>query len=170
MDDASKDIYDFREYISRYDHSLTVCLIVYKLTKDKKATLAGLFHDIATPCFSHVIDYMNQDYENQEERFKCAYLNGVVKMNEFDNELKSIRYKIDNINNKIKEIKQRENLNFTTNDLLILEDTETIDTFVNPDIFLTNILNLINASREEMKRIIGTYIDNIEVNKIGDKI
>lgn len=113
---------------------------------------------------------MNQDYEKQEERFKCAYLNGVVKMNEFDNELKSIRYKIDNINNKIKEIKQRENLNFTTNDLLILEDTETIDTFVNPDIFLTNILNLTNASREEMKRIIDTYIDNIEVNKIGDKI
>ena len=59
-------IYDFREYISRYDHSLTVCLIVYKLTKDKKATLAGLFHDIATRCFSHVIDYMNQDYEKQE--------------------------------------------------------------------------------------------------------
>lgn len=24
------------------------------------------FHDIATPCFSHVIDYMNQDYEKQE--------------------------------------------------------------------------------------------------------
>ena len=44
---------------------------------------------------------------------------------------------IDNINKKIKEIKQCENFNFTTNDLLILEDTETIDTFVNPDIFLT---------------------------------
>lgn len=29
-------------------------------------TLVGFFHDIATPCFSHVIDYMNQDYENQE--------------------------------------------------------------------------------------------------------
>lgn len=66
MDFASKDIYNFREYISRYDHSLTVSLIVYKLTKNKKATLAGLFHDIATPCFAHVIDYMNGDYEKQE--------------------------------------------------------------------------------------------------------
>ena len=66
MDYASKDIYNFREYISRYDHSLTVSLIVYKLTKNKVATLAGLFHDIATPCFSHVIDYMNEDYEKQE--------------------------------------------------------------------------------------------------------
>lgn len=66
MDYASNDIYDFQERISRYDHSLTVCLIVYKLTKNKKAALAGLFHDVATPCFSHVIDYMNQDYEKQE--------------------------------------------------------------------------------------------------------
>lgn len=66
MDYASKDIYNFREYISRYDHSLTVCLIVYKLTGDKIAALSGLFHDIATPCFSHVIDYMNKDYEKQE--------------------------------------------------------------------------------------------------------
>ncbi len=66
MDYASKDIYDFQEYITRYDHSLTVALLTYKLTKNKLATLAALFHDIATPCFSHVIDYMNHDYENQE--------------------------------------------------------------------------------------------------------
>ncbi|MBR4261886.1 MAG: HD domain-containing protein [Bacilli bacterium] len=66
MDYASDDIYDFREYISRFDHSLDVALITYKLTKDKKATLAGLFHDISTPCFSHVIDYMNKDYSKQE--------------------------------------------------------------------------------------------------------
>ena len=66
MDYASKNIYDFKENISRYDHSLTVALLTWKCTKNKKATLAGLFHDIATPCFSHVIDYMNKDYENQE--------------------------------------------------------------------------------------------------------
>lgn len=66
MDYASKDIYNFKEKITRYDHSLTVALLTWKCSKDKKATIAGLFHDIATPCFSHVIDYMNKDYENQE--------------------------------------------------------------------------------------------------------
>ncbi len=66
MDYASKDIYDFKEYVTRYDHSLTVALLTYKLTKDKNATIAALFHDIASPCFSHVIDYMNKDYVNQE--------------------------------------------------------------------------------------------------------
>jgi len=66
MDYASSNIYDFKEKITRYDHSLTVALITWMLTKDIRATLAGLFHDISTPCFSHVIDYMNKDYINQE--------------------------------------------------------------------------------------------------------
>ena len=66
MDFASKNIYNFKEIITRYDHSLTVALMVYKLTKDRNMALAGLYHDIATPCFSHVIDYMNKDYAKQE--------------------------------------------------------------------------------------------------------
>ena len=70
MDYASKDVYDFSEYISRFDHSLTVALLTYKYTKRKKDTIAALFHDIATPCFSHVIDYMNKDYEKQESTEK----------------------------------------------------------------------------------------------------
>jgi hypothetical protein len=66
MDYASKNIYNFQEKISRYDHSLTVALMVWKLTHNEKATLAGLFHDISTPCFAHAIDYMNEDFEKQE--------------------------------------------------------------------------------------------------------
>ena len=66
MDYASKDVYDFKEYISRFDHSLSTCLLTYKLTHNKTMSIAALFHDIATPCFSHVIDYMNGDYSKQE--------------------------------------------------------------------------------------------------------
>ena len=66
MDYASKHLFSFKEYISRYDHSVSVALLTYKMTQDKLATLSALFHDIATPCFSHVIDYMNGDYINQE--------------------------------------------------------------------------------------------------------
>ena len=66
MDYASKNIYNFSTYISRYMHSLTTALLTYKISSDRKATLAGLFHDVGAPCFSHVIDYMNKDYANQE--------------------------------------------------------------------------------------------------------
>ena len=66
MDYASKDIYNFNEFITRYDHVLTTSLMTWKLTNDKNATLAALFHDAATPCFSHVIDFMNGDSKIQE--------------------------------------------------------------------------------------------------------
>jgi hypothetical protein len=66
MNYASKNIYDFKENITRYDHSITTALLTWHLTKNKYETLAALFHDISTPCFSHVIDYMNKDYELQE--------------------------------------------------------------------------------------------------------
>ena len=70
MDYASKDIYNFKEPISRYDHSLTTALITWRFTNDKKSTLAALFHDVSTPCFSHAIDYMNHDYIVQESTEK----------------------------------------------------------------------------------------------------
>ena len=66
MDYASKDIYNFSEYVSRFSHSLTTALLTWKLTYNKTSTIAALFHDISTPCFSHVIDYMNKDYRKQE--------------------------------------------------------------------------------------------------------
>lgn len=55
-----------RLWYSSLDHSVAVALIIWNFTKDKKQTLAGLFHDISTPVFKHCIDFMNEDYEKQE--------------------------------------------------------------------------------------------------------
>lgn len=66
MEYGSKNMYEFHAYISRFDHSLNAALITWKLTHDKKSTLAALFHDVASPAFSHVIDFMNKDYIVQE--------------------------------------------------------------------------------------------------------
>ncbi len=52
--------------ISNLAHSVGVALIIWHFTHDKKQTLAGLFHDIATPVFKHCIDYMMGDSEGQE--------------------------------------------------------------------------------------------------------
>lgn len=98
MDYASKEIYQFKERITRYDHSLTVALLTWHYTKEKKATLAGLFHDIATPCFSHVIDYMNKDYENQESTEK--YTEQILQKDEYLKEcLNQDKIKIEEITN-----------------------------------------------------------------------
>lgn len=51
---------------SRFDHSLGVALIIWHFTHDKVQTIAGLLHDIATPAFAHVIDFLHGDYITQE--------------------------------------------------------------------------------------------------------
>ena len=66
MDYASRFVYDFKEYLSTYDHSITTAGITSMFTDDKKEILAALYHDVSKPTCSHVIDYMNGDYKNQE--------------------------------------------------------------------------------------------------------
>lgn len=56
---------NLREY-SRYTHSVGCALIVWHFTLDMKQTLAALFHDVATPAFSHVIDFLHHDHLSQE--------------------------------------------------------------------------------------------------------
>lgn len=51
---------------SRFDHSLGVALIVWHFTGDPAQTLAGFFHDLATPVFAHVVDFLRGDYLRQE--------------------------------------------------------------------------------------------------------
>ena len=53
-------------FFSSLDHSVAVALIIWHFTHDKKQTLSGLFHDIATPAFKHCVDFLNGDYMNQE--------------------------------------------------------------------------------------------------------
>lgn len=59
-------LYSLSGYNSVFQHSIGVALIIWKFTHDKKQTLAGLFHDIASPAFKHCIDFMNGDAETQE--------------------------------------------------------------------------------------------------------
>ena len=51
---------------SRFDHSVGVGLIVWHFTKSMEQAMAGLLHDIATPVFAHVIDFLHGDHMNQE--------------------------------------------------------------------------------------------------------
>lgn len=64
-------IYNHRYFYSRFEHSIAVALLIWRFTGDEKQALAGLFHDIATPIFSHSVDFMNGDALTQtstEER------------------------------------------------------------------------------------------------------
>ena len=51
---------------TRYEHSIGVALIIWHFTRDIKQSIAGLLHDISSPVFAHVIDFLNGDHETQE--------------------------------------------------------------------------------------------------------
>lgn len=59
-------VYNDKYFYSSLTHSVAVALIIWNFTQDKKQTISGLFHDIATPTFKHCIDFMNGDSEHQE--------------------------------------------------------------------------------------------------------
>lgn len=64
--DFCPNIYQFSFYYSTFDHSLSTAKIVWHFTNDRKATIAALLHDMASPVFRHAIDFMNGDAQNQE--------------------------------------------------------------------------------------------------------
>ena len=78
------DFSSYRPY-SRYEHSVGVACIIWYFTHDKKQTLAGLFHDISTRAFSHVIDFVRKDYlvqESTEDNTRQFILQDPVIMNQ----------------------------------------------------------------------------------------
>lgn len=60
------ELFESDFFYSSLDHSIAVALIIWHFTHDKKQTLSGLFHDIATPVFKHSVDFLNGDYMTQE--------------------------------------------------------------------------------------------------------
>lgn len=84
-------------WYSSLDHSVAVALIIWNFTKDKKQTLSGLFHDIATQSFKHCIDFMNGDYEKQESTEELT-TKIISESKEIMNLLNRDRIKIEEIN------------------------------------------------------------------------
>lgn len=76
--------FNIKYWYSNLEHSVGVALIIWNFTHDKRETLAGLFHDIATPTFKHCIDFMNKDSEKQEtiEEKTKEILKNSIEINE----------------------------------------------------------------------------------------
>lgn len=150
--DYSK-IYNYESFNSTLNHSVGVALIIWNFTKDKKQTLAGLFHDIATPTFKHCIDFMNGDSEHQEsteERTEQIIKNSKTIMNLLNR---------DNI--KIEEISNYHIYPIADNDTPKLSADRFEYTFSN-GLFLYNAWNLNEVSKYYNDIIILKNEDGIE--------
>ena len=168
-----------------YYYKCEHCKITYKETDIEQELLFAvieltktdeLINDYYTPFIKSKFDNKQIDYEKQLkeldkqlDRIKTAYIKGILKIDDFDKEIKHIEFQRTDLNKKLQEQKQYENLSFTVDDLLILQDKHNIDNFVKPEKFLSNIYGWLNMPREKKQKIIATYIDNLVVERKSDK-
>ncbi len=131
-----------------------------------------LINNYYTPFIKSKLEDKTEDYkkeikdlDKQLDRIKTAYIKGVVKLEDFDKEIKHIEYQKSDLEKRQKEQKQYELLSFTLNDLLIIQDMQEIEFYTNPDV----LNNWSNKPKEEKQKIIGKYIDNITIEKKNNK-
>ena len=136
-----------------------------------------LINDYYTPFIKSKIDNNELNYEKelknleqQLDRIKSAYIKGILKIEDFDKEIKHIEYKKKELNKKLQDQKQYENFNFTVDDLLIIQDKQEIDNIVNPKLYLLRIIKWFELKKEEKQKMIAKYIDYIEIEKKNNKI
>lgn len=61
--------------VTRYDHSIGVMLLIQKLGGSLEEQVAGLLHDVSHTAFSHVIDFV---FENKEEDYHETIYDRVI--------------------------------------------------------------------------------------------
>lgn len=136
-----------------------------------------LINNYYTPFIKSKLDNKQIDYEKdikeldkQLDRIKMAYIKGILKIKDFENEINQIEFNKNELNKKWQEQKQYENLSFTVDDLLILQDIQQIDDFVKPELFFININKWLETPREKKQKLFAKYIDFIELEKNDKEI
>ena len=136
-----------------------------------------LFNDYYTPFIKSKLDYNKIDYkkelkelDKEKDRIKTAYIKGIVKLDEFDNELKQIEYKRQVLEKQEQDSKQYENLNFTVDDLLLIKDKKEIEDYLHPENIIDLFVRWNYLDKTNKQKLISKYIDDIEIEKLGTKI
>ena len=161
-----------KTYFNEFDIETSLFVLMNELIKEDELLNNYYTPFIKSKLENNQIDFDKQikELDKQMDRIKNAYIKGILKINDFDKEIKHIEFQRKDLLKKQKEQKQYENLNFTIDDLLILQDEQEVDSFVNPESYLQNFNKWDKLEKSEQQRIIGKYIDNITIEKNADYI
>ena len=161
-----------KTYFNESDIETSLFVLMNELVKEDELLNNYYTPFIKSKLENNQIDFDKQikELDKQMDRIKNAYIKGILKINDFDKEIKHIEFQRKDLLKKQKEQKQYENLSFTIDDLLILQDEQEVDSFVNPESYLQNFNKCDKLEKSEQQRIIGKYIDNITIEKNADYI
>lgn len=80
--------------VTRYEHSIGVMLLIKKLGGSLEEQIAGLLHDVSHTAFSHVIDFV---FENKEEDYHEQIYHQVISGSEIPRILRKYGYEYQHI-------------------------------------------------------------------------
>jgi uncharacterized protein len=80
--------------VTRYEHSIGVMLLIKKLGGSMEQQIAGLLHDISHTAFSHVIDFV---FDNKEEDFHEQKFSQIIENSDIPEILTRHGYKYEDL-------------------------------------------------------------------------
>ena len=110
-----------------------------------------------------------KNLKNKKERIRKAYIDELFTEEEYKEESKLIENQIEMINSKLLENSQAEQLNFTTEDILLKRDMDFINKVKLPISYYAFNDNWDLLDRDTRADIIMIYIDDIELEIKGNK-
>ena len=110
-----------------------------------------------------------KNLNNKKERIRKAYIDELFTEEEFKEESKIIENQIEMINSKLLENSQAEQLNFTTEDILLKRDMDFINKVKLPISYYAFNDNWDLLDRDTRADIVMRYIDDIELEIKGNK-
>ena len=110
-----------------------------------------------------------KNLNNKKERIRKAYIDELFTEEEYKQESKTIENQIEIINSKLSENSQAEQLNFTTEDILLKRDMDFINKVKLPISYYAFNDNWDLLNRDTRADIVMRYIDDIELEMKNNK-
>lgn len=159
-----------RRYINEKDIEMNLFSSLLYLMNEKDK-----MDNYYTPFIKSKMEFEKKDYEielkeldKQMDRIKAVYIKGILKIEEFENEIDTIEFKRKEIQKILQNQKQYSSLEFTSDNLLLITDQQRMDLVSSPVKIVDYVSNYFMMNKEEKKCLISKYIDEIEI-KFKDK-
>ena len=111
-----------------------------------------------------------KEQKNKLERIKKAYINGVFELKEYNEEKKIVEKAISELESKLDTTDCVEELKFTPKDILLKRDIDFINKIKLDKEYQEKIKNWKDYTRQEQAELIMKYVDDIELELIGNDI
>lgn len=147
------------------DSFKTILYELLKFDETYNRSFLPLFADKENINNDNTIEKQIEELNNQKDRIKKAYMSGIVELKDFEQDLKVINERLDNLNKQLEEnIKYKNNKTYNPEKVMINRDLEYI--FSNTPKDKEFVLNEWNyKSKEDKQEFISRYVESLTFEK-----